>query len=143
MSCIDIINGPNLNRLGIRNTEVYGKESLEDIERRCKTEFPAHELVFFQSNIEGELINAIQNSTADAIVLNAGGYTHSSVALRDAVLETPIPVIEVHISNISAREAFRHTSLLSPVASGVVFGFGGEGYAIAVDACFRLLRRRQ
>lgn len=143
MANIDVINGPNLNLLGTRDVDVYGLSSLSDIEQRCRKEFADHQFNFYQSNLEGELINALHNSNADAIVLNAGGYTHTSVALRDAVAAVQVPVVEVHISNISARESFRHESLLSPVCSGVIFGFGTEGYAIAVMACLRLLNQPQ
>ncbi len=141
MHVVDVINGPNLNALGRRDVDVYGSQTLDDIERSCRELFPQERLAFYQSNVEGELINALHNSNADAIVLNAGGYTHTSVALRDAISAIGIPVVEVHISNIAGRESFRHDSLLSPVCSGVIFGFGSRGYEIAIMACLRLLRK--
>lgn len=139
MAKILIINGPNLNLLGTRETDTYGVMSLQEIENQCVKNFPKHQLSFFQSNIEGELIDAIQRTDAEAIVLNAGGYTHTSVAIRDAIAASELPVVEVHISNISSRESFRHTSLLSPVCAGVIFGFGIDGYGLAVVASLRLL----
>jgi 3-dehydroquinate dehydratase II len=140
MAKVLIINGPNINMLGKRETDVYGTLTLAEIEAVCREEYKDIDLTFFQSNIEGELINAIQKAEADAIVLNAGGYTHTSVALRDALTDTDIPVIEVHISNIAGRESFRHESLLSPACAGVIFGFGTDGYALAISACLRMLR---
>ncbi len=139
MAKILIINGPNLNLLGTRETDTYGVMSLQEIESQCIKNFPKHHLSFFQSNIEGELIDAIQRTDAEAVVLNAGGYTHTSVAIRDAIAASELPVVEVHISNISARESFRHTSLLSPVCAGVIFGFGVDGYGLAIVASLRLL----
>lgn len=140
MAKILIINGPNLNMLGKRETDVYGTLTLAEIEAICRSEFKDIDLTFFQSNIEGELINAIQSAEADAIVLNAGGYTHTSVSLRDALTDTNIPVVEVHISNIAGRESFRHESILSPACAGVIFGFGTDGYGLAITACLRMLR---
>ncbi len=127
-----IINGPNLNLIGQRENEIYGNQSFEDYFNALKSRSSA-ELSYFQSNIEGELINALQNSDHDGIIFNAGGYTHTSVALRDCVKAIKVPVVEVHISNISAREEFRHTSLLSPVVQGCIFGFGLVSYDLAVD----------
>lgn len=127
-----IINGPNLNLIGQRENEIYGNQSFEDYFSELKSSSSA-ELSYFQSNVEGELINALQQSDHDGIILNAGGYTHTSVALRDCVKAIRIPVVEVHISNISAREEFRHTSLLSPVAVGCIFGFGLVSYQLAID----------
>ena len=127
-----IINGPNLNLLGKREPQIYGNQTFEEYfdELKSKTTL---ELSYYQSNIEGELINSIQQSKHDGIIFNAGGYTHSSVALRDCISGIETPVIEVHISNISAREEFRHTSLISPVAVGCIFGFGIKGYEIALS----------
>ena len=127
-----IVNGPNLNLIGQRENEIYGNQSFEDYFEGLKSRTDA-ELSYFQSNVEGELINALQASDHDGIILNAGGYTHTSVALRDCVKAIKVPVVEVHISNISAREEFRHTSLLSPVAVGCIFGFGLVSYDLAVD----------
>lgn len=127
-----IINGPNLNLIGQRENEIYGNQSFDDYFDGIKSRSSA-ELSYFFSNVEGELINALHKSDHDGIILNAGGYTHTSVALRDAVLAIKIPVVEVHISNITQREEFRHTSLLSPVAVGCIFGFGLVSYDLAID----------
>ncbi len=131
-----VLNGPNLNRLGTREPEIYGKQTLADIEALCaKT---ASELGFAvtcrQSNHEGELVTWIQDAPGafDGIVLNAAAYTHTSVALSDAIKMIGIPVVEVHISNVFARESFRHHSTLSPVAAGILCGFGIQGYALAI-----------
>ena len=131
---IAIINGPNLNLLGKRETDIYGNESFEVFFQKLKQLFPAVDLSFFQSNIEGELINAIHESgfSSDAIVLNPGGYTHTSVALGDAVAAIPAKVIEVHISNIFGREEFRRLSHVSGKSLGVISGLGLKGYELAV-----------
>lgn len=126
-----IVNGPNLNLLGTREPQIYGNETfldyLEGLKLRTKLS-----ISYFQSNVEGELINCLQNSDHDGIILNAGGYTHTSVALRDCISAISIPVVEVHISNIAARESFRHESLITPVVKGCVFGFGMNSYEIAL-----------
>ena len=127
-----IINGPNLNLIGQRENEIYGNQSFESYFDALNSRSSA-ELSYFQSNVEGELINELQNSDHDGIIFNAGGYTHTSVAIRDCIKAIKVPVVEVHISNISAREEFRHTSLLSPVAVGCIFGFGLMSYDLAVD----------
>lgn len=133
-----IVNGPNLNLLGSRNPAMYGQESFESflpsLERNGLT------IQYFQSNIEGELIDQLHQTDADAVILNAGGYTHTSVALRDAVEAISTPVIEVHISNIASREEFRHVSLISPVAKGCIFGFGLDGYQLAIDYVVNYLK---
>ena len=126
-----IINGPNLNLLGSREPSIYGAESFDDFFNRLSAQFEA-ELTYFQSNVEGELINELQRSGYDGFILNAGGYTHTSVALRDCIAAISVPVVEVHISNIHARETFRHESLLAPVCVGSIIGLGIEGYALAV-----------
>ena len=126
-----IINGPNLNLLGSREPSIYGVESFDDFFNRLSTQFEA-ELTYFQSNVEGELINELQRSGYDGFILNAGGYTHTSVALRDCIAAISVPVVEVHISNIHARETFRHESLLAPVCVGSIIGLGIDGYALAV-----------
>jgi 3-dehydroquinate dehydratase-2 len=128
-----VVNGPNLNLLGTRETQIYGNVTFQAYFETLKAE-SKHTLSYFQSNIEGELIDCLQNARVDGIILNAGGYTHTSVALRDCIAAIDIPVIEVHISNISARESFRHDSLLSPVCKGCIFGFGLEGYQLAIQA---------
>lgn len=129
---IRIINGPNLNLLGSREATVYGDFTMDELLNDLTNRFPGLELSYFQSNVEGELINDLQASNHDGIILNAGGYTHTSVALRDAVSAIQVPVVEVHISNIAARESFRHDSLISPVCVGCIFGFGAESYTLAL-----------
>lgn len=126
-----LVNGPNLNLLGKREPQIYGNQSFEEYLEQLKTQSTS-EISYFQSNVEGELINTLQASDHDAIILNAGGYTHTSVALRDCIAAIEIPVVEVHISNITSREEFRHTSLISPVAAGCIFGFGMDGYRLAL-----------
>jgi 3-dehydroquinate dehydratase II len=127
-----IINGPNLNLLGTREPQIYGNQTFESYFESLKLKFDI-ELTYFQSNIEGELIDCLQKSQHDGVILNAGGYTHTSVALRDCIHGIKTPVVEVHISNVSAREPFRHESLLSPVAAGCIFGFGLKGYELAIQ----------
>ena len=127
-----IVNGPNLNLIGQREEEIYGNQTFESYFAALKSEKKS-ELDYFQSNIEGELIDALQQSRHDGIIINAGGYTHTSVAIRDCIKAIKVPVVEVHISNITAREDFRHTSMLSPVALGCIFGFGLKSYDLAVD----------
>lgn len=131
---IAIINGPNLNLLGAREPEKYGTKSFGDYLQELHAKFPSVALSYFQSNVEGELVNAIQkvNESADGAILNAAGYTHTSVAIRDAVAAISIPVVEVHISNVYAREEFRHHSFVSPVAAGVIVGHGLFGYELAL-----------
>lgn len=130
-----IINGPNLNLLGKREPGVYGVASAESIFEGLQREYPDVDLEYFQSNIEGELIDAIQKADGlfDGVVLNAGGYTHTSVALRDAIAAVGVDVVEVHISNILSREEFRHTSLIGGVCRGSIAGFGPDSYRLAVD----------
>jgi len=128
-----IINGPNLNLLGKRESQTYGDKSFEEYFVELKKLFNEFELNYFQSNLEGEIISQIQKSNHDGIILNAAGYTHTSVAIRDAVSAIKNPVVEVHISNISARETFRHESLISPVCVGCVFGFGLKSYELALN----------
>ena len=131
-----VINGPNLNLLGSREPEVYGSQTLTDLIDVLKAEFPEVELVHFQSNIEGELIDALQQADGaqDGVILNAGGYTHTSVALRDAIAGVGVPVIEVHMSNTAAREEFRHNSLIAGVCVGTIAGFGANSYSLALSA---------
>ncbi len=129
-----IINGPNLNLLGKREPEIYGSKSFESYFEELTAGFPQHSLKYFQSNVEGEIINTLQEAGfhADAIILNAGGYTHTSVAIADAIAAIRSPVIEVHISNPYAREEFRQKSLLSGKCKGLIAGFGLKGYALAI-----------
>jgi 3-dehydroquinate dehydratase-2 len=136
-----IINGPNLNLLGKREPEVYGNLGFEDYLNTLKTKFPTVSFDYFQSNIEGELIDAIQKFgfTHDGIVLNAAAYTHTSVGIGDAVKAVPARVVEVHISNTFAREDFRHVSYISAHAVGVILGFGLDGYELAVEGLLKKL----
>ena len=131
---IIIINGPNLNLLGKREPEIYGKSSFEDYFETLKSKFPQIELDYFQSNIEGELINKIQEVgfSYDGIVLNAAAYTHTAIGIADAVKAIETPVIEVHISNTFSRENFRHQSFIAPNAQGIVIGFGLKSYDLAL-----------
>jgi len=132
---IQVINGPNLNLLGKREPEVYGSESFESYFVQLQSQFPDVEFSYFQSNVEGELINKIQEVgfSFDGIILNAGGYTHTSVALSDAVASVTTPTVEVHISNLYKREEFRHKSILSKSCVGMIAGLGLKGYALAVQ----------
>lgn len=128
---VAIVNGPNLNLLGSREPEVYGKQSFEAFLEELTHQFNG-ELCYFQSNIEGELIDFLQQFKGDGILINAGGYTHTSVAIRDCIAAIEPPVVEVHISNVASRESFRHESLLTPVCIGLVMGFGLESYRMAL-----------
>ncbi len=128
-----IINGPNLNLLGKRETKIYGDVSFEEYLETLKQKFPHFTIDVYQSNLEGEIITCLQSELYDGYVLNAGGYTHTSVAIRDCIAAISTPVVEVHISNIAARESFRHESLLSPVCVGCVFGFGMKSYELAMQ----------
>jgi 3-dehydroquinate dehydratase-2 len=149
MASVLIINGPNLNLLGTRKPEVYGTTTLADVEELCRQEAGKLGLdaVFRQSNHEGELIDWIHEAGAEVkagrcvgVVFNAGAYTHTSVALRDAVEAVDVPVVEVHISNVHRREEFRHHSYLSPVARGIVVGFGVYGYVLAIHGLYQAAR---
>ncbi|MBS1668629.1 MAG: type II 3-dehydroquinate dehydratase [Bacteroidetes bacterium] len=132
---IAIINGPNLNLLGTREPEVYGNKTFEDFFKELKNKFPAVEFSYFQSNVEGELINELQKHgfSFDGIILNPGGYTHTSVAIGDAIAAIKTPVIEVHISNVHAREDFRKISHVSAKCKGTIAGLGMKGYELAVS----------
>lgn len=134
---IAIINGPNLNLLGMRETDIYGNESFDQFLIKLQAKFPEVNFTYFQSNIEGEIVNAIQHAgfSANGIILNPGGYTHTSVAIGDAVAAVPAKVIEVHISNIFGREEFRKISHVSAKATGIISGLGLKGYELAVS-CF-------
>ncbi len=133
---ITIINGPNLNLLGTREPDIYGAQSFEDYLKGLRKRFSGVQIEYVQSNIEGELIDAIQRAgfSSDGIILNAAAYTHTSVGIGDAVKSVPAPVVEVHISNTFAREPFRHTSFISAHAKGVVIGFGLKSYDLALQA---------
>ena len=143
MKKIIILNGPNLNLLGLREKSQYGSSTLAEIENNCENFAKKNDvkLSFFQSNIEGELVNQIQDSRnkQNGLIINAGGYTHSSVAIHDALKIIKIPIIELHISNIYNREEFRHKSLISKVAQGVICGFGVDGYLMALEAMKKIL----
>lgn len=136
MKKIIIINGPNLNLLGKREPKTYGNKSFDSYFKELITEFPEIELTSFQSNVEGEIINKIQETgfSLDGIVLNAGGYTHTSVAIADAIAAIKTPVIEVHISNVYAREEYRHQSLMAKNCKGVIAGFGLDSYKMAINS---------
>ena len=133
---IIIINGPNINLLGKRETEIYGNQSFDDYFNSLQKEYPSIELIHFQSNIEGELIDKIQEVgySYDGIILNAAAYTHTSIGIGDAVKAISTPVVEVHISNTFSREEFRHTSYISPNAKGVILGFGLKSYELAIQS---------
>lgn len=129
-----IINGPNLNLLGTRETDIYGNKKFDDYLEELKMLFPALEIEYYQSNVEGEIINRLQACTGyKGIVMNAAGYTHTSVAIGDTIAAIKAPVVEVHISNIYAREEFRHVSLTGGKCAGVITGFGLEGYRLALE----------
>ncbi len=145
MNKIIILNGPNLNLLGEREKNQYGNITLKNIEKNCNDFADQNniELSLFQSNIEGELVNKIQNSrdSQDGLIINAGGYTHTSVAIHDALKILKIPIIELHISNIYNREEFRHKSLISKVAKAVICGFGADGYVMSLSAMNKFLQK--
>lgn len=136
MKKIQIINGPNLNLLGKREPTVYGSISFENYLNELRSSYPHCEISYFQSNVEGELINKMHEVgfDFDGIILNAGAYTHTSIALHDAIKAIEVPVIEVHISNVHARESFRHVSLISAACKGVILGFGMNSYRLALEA---------
>lgn len=133
---ITIINGPNLNLLGRREPEIYGSDTFEELFITLKAKFPEVELSYYQSNIEGELIDKLHEVgfATDGVILNAAAYTHTSVGIGDAVKGIETPVVEVHISNVHAREEFRQTSFIAPNAKGVIFGFGIKGYELAIQS---------
>lgn len=128
------INGVNLNMTGTREKGVYGEQTLEDINGEIAAHFKGDECEFYQSNIEGEICAKIQSAKCDGIILNAGAYTHYSVAIRDAISCTNVPVVEVHMSNVHAREEFRHISVISAVCKGVICGFGKNSYILAAES---------
>jgi 3-dehydroquinate dehydratase II len=133
---IIIINGPNLNLLGLREPGVYGSESFDTYFKSLQEKYKAIEIVYFQSNIEGEIINTLHETgfTYDGIIINAGGYTHTSVAIGDAVKAIKTPVVEVHISNIHAREDFRNVTMISAGMKGIITGFGLDSYRLAIES---------
>jgi 3-dehydroquinate dehydratase-2 len=131
-----IVNGPNLNLLGKREPAIYGSTSFDAFLKQLRDEYKEIEIEYYQSNVEGELINKLQEEgfTADGIVLNAGAYTHTSIALHDCIRSITAPVIEVHISNVHTREEFRHHSMISAACKGVICGFGLDSYRLAIEA---------
>jgi 3-dehydroquinate dehydratase-2 len=133
---IQIINGPNLNLLGVREPGIYGSESFETYLPQLQARYPDVQIDYYQSNVEGELINKMQEVgfSCDGIVLNAGAYTHTSIALHDCIRSLRCPVIEVHISNVHQREEFRHKSMISAACKGVICGFGLDSYRLAIEA---------
>lgn len=133
---IQIINGPNINLLGKREPSIYGAVSFEDYLQQLKAKYPEIEIGYYQSNVEGEMINRLHEVgfSCDGIILNAGAYTHTSIALQDAIRAIIAPVIEVHISNVHAREEFRHKSMISCACKGVICGFGLDSYRLGVEA---------
>lgn len=140
MKKIQIINGPNLNLLGVREPGIYGDSSFESYLPKLRGQFPDTQICYYQSNVEGELINKMQETgfMCDGIVLNAGAYTHTSIALLDCIRSLRCPVVEVHISNVHKREEYRHKSMISAGCLGVVCGFGLDSYRLAVDALLHL-----
>ncbi|WP_299297809.1 type II 3-dehydroquinate dehydratase [uncultured Tateyamaria sp.] len=145
MTSVLVLNGPNLNLLGTRQPEIYGTTTLADVEAICADHGAAQgfDVTCLQSNHEGGLVDAIHGAKGvhDGIVLNAGAYTHTSIALHDAIVGVELPVVELHLSNIHARESFRHTSFIAPVAVGMICGFGAPGYVLALDALLGHLGR--
>ena len=131
-----VINGPNLNLLGTREPNIYGSVSFEEYFEELKSNFPNDELEYYQSNSEGDIVDRIQKAgrEGDGIILNAGAYTHTSAAIGDAVAAIDIPTVEVHISNVFAREEFRHKSFISPYARGIIVGLGLDGYKLAIES---------
>lgn len=136
MKRIEIINGPNLNLTGLREPELYGTTTMEEYVEALRKQFPDVEIAYYQSNVEGELVSEIQRAgfVADGLIVNLGGYSHTSVALRDALLTVPAAKIEVHMSNIFAREEYRHHSLVTSACRGMVCGLGLQGYSLALQA---------
>ena len=137
-----LINGPNLNLLGIREQSIYGNKSFENYFETLQNEYPDIEMEYYQSNVEGELINKIHERgfTSDGIIINAGAYTHTSVAIRDAISGVKTPVVEVHISNILTRESFRHESIIGPACVGSIMGFGLDSYRLGIEAIKKYIK---
>ncbi len=147
MENVYILNGPNLNLLGVREPEIYGADTLDDVEIRCAAKARAlgFSIEFRQTNLEGELVTWIHEARekASGIIINAGAYTHTSVALHDAIKAVGLPAIEVHLSNVYKRESFRHHSYISPVAHGVICGFGVQSYELALDGMSGILKTKR
>ena len=139
---IQIINGPNLNLLGVREPEIYGNNDFEHFLEQLRKDYPEIEISYYQSNVEGFMIDKLHEVgfAYDGIILNAGAYTHYSYAIRDAIAAIELPVVEVHMSNVHKREEFRHHSVISPVCSGVICGFGKNSYILGISALIELLK---
>lgn len=137
-----VLNGPNINLIGKREPGIYGSKSIDEYFKELVERFPQIELVYYQSNVEGELINKIHEVgfSYDGIVFNAGAYTHTSIALQDAIRAVKCPVIEVHISNVMQREDFRHVSMIGPACKGTIMGFGLDSYRLAIEALLELYK---
>ncbi|MCI7273649.1 MAG: type II 3-dehydroquinate dehydratase [Bacteroidales bacterium] len=132
-----IVNGPNLNRLGNREPGIYGSQTMDDCLQALRLRYPDDEIAYFQSNVEGLLIDRLQQAAdegVEGVALNAGAYTHTSIALHDCIRSLPFPVVELHISNVHRREAFRHHSVLAAACAGVICGFGTDSYRLAIEA---------
>ncbi|WP_298912373.1 type II 3-dehydroquinate dehydratase [uncultured Algimonas sp.] len=140
--CLHIINGPNLNLLGAREPDIYGAQTLDDIEAMCRKAHPGVELVFRQSNIEGELVDMVQaaGESADAVVINPAAYTHTSIALHDALRAVGVPAVEIHLSQPAARESFRRRSYVSEAVTGTISGFGADSYLLGLQAALKLAK---
>lgn len=140
MKRILIVNGPNLNLLGSREPEVYGRQTMDDCLAALRQQYPALTVDYYQSNVEGELINRLQAAAGevDGILINAGGYSHTSVALHDCLKAISVPVVEIHISNLAQREAFRHVSLIAAACRGTIAGFGMDSYRLGVEALLKM-----
>ena len=133
---IQVINGPNLNLLGVREKSIYGQSAFDPFFEQLKEKYPSVELAYFQSNVEGEIINKLHEIgfSFDGVILNAGAYTHTSIAIADAIAGITTPVVEVHISNVYAREGFRHVSMMAKNCKGIITGFGLESYRLALES---------
>lgn len=140
MKRILIVNGPNLNLLGLREPEVYGRQTMDDCLAALRQQYPALTVDYYQSNVEGELINRLQAAAGevDGILINAGGYSHTSVALHDCLKAISVPAVEIHISNLAQREAFRHVSLIAAACRGTIAGFGMDSYRLGVEALLKM-----
>lgn len=141
---VQIINGPNLNLLGVREPGIYGNTGFESFLENLRKDYPEVDINYFQSNVEGFIIDKIHDIgfTADGIILNAGAYTHTSIALHDAIRAVKTPVVEVHISNVFSREDFRHHSMISPACIGVICGFGLDGYRLALEGLLKRVQQK-
>ncbi len=142
---IAIVNGPNLNLTGHRQTDIYGTDTFEKYIPALRELFPTHDIVYFQSNVEGEIINILHTCKGERrmVLLNAGGYTHTSVALRDAVSAIDVPVVEIHMSQVAAREEFRHTSLVGAACAGTIAGFGMDSYRLGILALEKIQEKNK